>query len=65
MTYAQHLDVGEDQPKFRFQDIKREEIPKALPIYLLWICQVHLAILMAAHIVFEHVAKPTCGGGFG
>jgi hypothetical protein len=40
---------------FTYQDIQHENLDRDLPHHLFWLCQAHIAILMAADVVFSAV----------
>ncbi|NDJ12303.1 MAG: hypothetical protein EBY17_14085 [Acidobacteriia bacterium] len=54
ITFVRHLSAGQTvgQMKFGYQDIQRENISRELPKQMFWLCNAHLAILMAADVVF-------------
>lgn len=54
ITFIRHLSDGKTvgQMKFAYQDIQMENMNRDLPKQLFWLCQAHLAILMAADVVF-------------
>jgi hypothetical protein len=53
MTFIRHIHT--EGGKFYYQDIQQAEAAR-IPSFLYWLCNVHLAILSAAEIVFPHLA---------
>src|ERR1019366_3504598 len=58
LTFVRHLSssptVG--QMKFSYQDMQMQNMERELPKNVFWLCQAHLAILVAADVVFASTA---------
>lgn len=57
LTFVRHLsqETGTGQVQFAYQDLLPDNINRELPIHVLWLCQAHLLILVAADLIFPDI----------